>query len=427
MSKSGTRDSKHVKQILAAVIGNALEWYDFIVFGFFSTILAPLFFPSHDEHASLMLVFATFGAGFFTRPLGGVILGIIADKKGRKIALQLVILLMTIAIAIISFAPTYVSIGLSAPLLMLFARLLQGFATGGEFASSTAFLVEAAPSNKRGFYGSLQMAGQCFAAMLATLVGILVTRYFTQDQITDWAWRIPFIAGLLIGPVGLFIRRHLEETRSFVDYSKKQQAKLTFLELIKANSSGVIASFFATICATIYFYIILIYMPTYGKTEMGLSLEEAFLAEASGLLFLILLTPIFGWLSDKYGRLPFLRFSSGLFLVFTYPLFYWALQDTTFLKFTALQIVLSILMSATVGVFSTALAEQFETGMRSTGMAVAYNFAVMIFGGFAPLIVTSLISTLNSPIAPAYYVMFGAAAGLMASYLLKDKYQAKTL
>jgi MHS family proline/betaine transporter-like MFS transporter len=417
-----TTDSKHIKQILAAVIGNALEWYDFIVFGFFAVVLAGLFFPSHDESASLMLVFATFGAGFLARPLGGVVLGFIADKKGRKVALQLVILLMTIAIAIISFAPTYTSIGIAGAFLILLARLLQGFATGGEFASATAYLVEAAPQGKRGFYGSLQMSGQCIAAMLATLIGIMVTKYYSQEQINDWAWRIPFIIGLLIGPVGLYIRKHLNETESFISYSQGEQSKSSLMDLIKANKAGVIASFLATISATIYFYIILIYMPTYGKKELGLSLEEAFLAEASGLVFLIALIPIFGWLSDKYGRIQFLRFSNVLFLIFTYPLFYMTLQDPTLFKFTALQIVLCIFLSGTLGVFSTVLAEQFETGSRSTGMAVAYNIAVMTFGGFAPAIVTFLITSLNTPVAPAYYVLFGASAGFLASFLLKDKH-----
>ena len=424
---ASSSDSKHIKQILAAVIGNALEWYDFIVFGFFAVVLGGLFFPSHDESASLMLVFATFGAGFLARPLGGIVLGLVADKKGRKVALQLVILLMTIAIAIISFAPTYASIGLAGAFLILLARLLQGFATGGEFASATAYLVEAAPQGKRGFYGSLQMSGQCIAAMLATLIGIAVTRHFSQDQINDWAWRLPFIIGLLIGPVGLYIRKHLNETESFVSYAKGQQQKSSLMDLIKENKAGVIASFLATVSATVYFYIILIYMPTYGKKELGLTLEEAFLAEASGLVFLIALIPIFGWLSDKYGRLKFLRFSNILFLLFTYPLFYITLQDPSLIKFTVLQIILCIFLSGTLGVFSTLLAEQFKTGSRSTGMAVAYNIAVMTFGGFAPAIVTYLITSLNTPLAPAYYVMFGASSGFLASYLLKDKHNSKKI
>ncbi len=419
---TSNNQSSHINQILAAVIGNALEWYDFIVFGFFALVLAGLFFPSHDESASLMLVFATFGAGFLARPLGGIVLGFIADKKGRKVALQLVILLMTIAIAIIAFTPTYTSIGLAGAVLILSARLLQGFATGGEFASATAYLVEAAPPGNRGFYGSLQMSGQCLAAMLATLIGILITKYFSQDQINNWAWRIPFIIGLLIGPVGLYIRKHLNETQSFINYSQGHQSKLSLIDLIRANKLGVISSFLATVSATIYFYIILIYMPTYGKKELGLTLEEAFTAEASGLIFLIVLIPFFGWLSDKYGRIKFLRFSNALFLLFTYPLFFMTLKDPTLLKFTVLQIILCIFLSGTLGVFSTTLAEQFETGSRSTGMAIAYNIAVMTFGGFAPAIVTFLITKLNTPVAPAYYVLFGASAGFLASYLLKDKH-----
>ncbi len=231
----------------------------------------------------------------------------------------------------------------------------------------------------------------------------------------------------MIGPVGLYVRRHLDETESFINYSKIEQPKSSLMDLIRENKAGVIASFLATVSATIYFYILLIYMPTYAKKELGLTLEEAFLAEASGLIFLIALVPFFGWLSDKYGRMKFIRFSNILFLIFTYPLFSLTLQEPTLFKFTALQIILCIFLSGTLGVFSTALAEQFKTGTRSTGMAVGYNIAVMTFGGFAPAIVTFLITKFNSPIAPAYYVMFGASAGLLASFLLKDKYMYKNI
>ena len=158
-------------QIAAAVIGNALEWYDFVVYGFLTVIISRLFFPAESEYASLLLTMATFGVGFFMRPVGGIVIGMYADRKGRKAALQLIIGLMTLSMAIIAFAPTYAAIGIAAPLLMVFARLLQGFATGGEFASATSFLVEMAPPGKRGFYGSLQMVGQSLAALSGAIAG----------------------------------------------------------------------------------------------------------------------------------------------------------------------------------------------------------------------------------------------------------------
>jgi MFS transporter, MHS family, proline/betaine transporter len=198
----------HKRQILAAVIGNALEWYDFVVYGFLTVIISRLFFPSDSEYASLLMAMATFGVGFFMRPVGGILIGLYADRRGRKAALQLIILLMTISIAMIAFAPTYAAIGAAAPILIVLARLLQGMATGGEFASATSFLVESAPPDRRGFYGSLQMVGQSVAALAGATAGMLITQGLTPEQIDSWGWRLPFLFGLLIGPVGLWIRRH---------------------------------------------------------------------------------------------------------------------------------------------------------------------------------------------------------------------------
>jgi MFS transporter, MHS family, proline/betaine transporter len=210
-------------QVAAAVIGNALEWYDFIIFGFLTVVISKLFFPTDSQYTSLMLTTATFGAGFLMRPIGGIFLGIYADRKGRKAALQLIIGLMTIAIAIITFAPTYAAIGVAAPLSILIARLLQGLATGGEWGCSTAFLIESAPADQRGFYGSWQMTGQGLALLAGALVSFFVTRIFTPEAFESWGWRIPFLLGLFIGPVGIFIRRHLNETDAFLELRPDKQ------------------------------------------------------------------------------------------------------------------------------------------------------------------------------------------------------------
>ena len=186
-------------QIVAAVIGNALEWYDFIVFGFFTVIIARLFFPAESQYASLLLTTATFGVGFFMRPVGGVLLGIYADRRGRKASLLLIIGLMTLAIAMIGLAPTYAAIGVAAPVLIVIARLLQGFSAGGEFASSAAFLIESAPAQGRGFYGSWQMVGQGLAVLTGALLGALITRALSPEAIESWGWRVPFLFGLVIG------------------------------------------------------------------------------------------------------------------------------------------------------------------------------------------------------------------------------------
>ena len=415
------------KQIIAAVIGNALEWYDFVVYGFLTVIISRLFFPAQNELTSLLLTMATFGVGFFMRPVGGIVIGMVADRKGRKVALQLIIFLMTLAIAMIAFAPTYAAIGAAAPLLIVLARLLQGFATGGEFASATSFLVESAPANRRGFYGSLQMVGQSVAALAGAISGMLITQNLTVQQIDDWGWRLPFIFGFLIGPVGLYIRRHLEETEAFVEVRDAGLKKLSLLTILRTHTRGVLASFGLVLSGTIMYYVVLIYMPTYAKTQLHIPLTDAFIAQVAALLCLATLTPMFGVLSDRIGRRPVMMAASIAYFVLPYPLFAWLQADPGLFRLAVMQIILCSAVAIGFGAISTALAEQFPARVRSTGLAMAYNIAVMLFGGFAQLIVTWLIGVTGTPLAPAFYVMFGAVAGMGASLLLVERYREEIL
>ena len=416
-----------LRQIVAAVIGNALEWYDFIVYGFLTVIISRLFFPTDSEYASLLLTMVTFGVGFFMRPIGGVLIGMYADKKGRKAALQLIIFLMTISIAMIAFAPTYAAIGVAAPIIILLARLLQGMATGGEFASATAFLVESAPAGRRGFFGSLQMVGQSLAALAGALVGMLITQGLTPEQVDSWGWRIPFLFGLLIGPVGLYIRRYLDETEAFIEASQSEVERVGLISLLRQHTRSVLASFGLVVAGTIMYYVVLIYMPTYAKTQLKIPLADAFGAQVAGLLCLTIAIPFFGVLSDRIGRKPVLFAAMLCYFVLPYPLFAWLQAEPTVLRLTMMQIVLCMTVAIASGPISTALAEQFPVHTRSTGLALAYNFAVMLFGGFAQLIVTWLIRVTGTPLAPAFYVMFGAVVGTAGVMLMLDHYKEEKL
>lgn len=414
-------------QIAAAVIGNALEWYDFVVYGFLTVIISRLFFPAESEYASLLLTMATFGVGFFMRPVGGILIGLYADRKGRKAALQLIIGLMTLSMAIIAFAPPYAAIGIAAPLLMVFARLLQGFATGGEFASATSFLVEMAPPGRRGFYGSLQMVGQSLAALSGAIAGALVTRGLAPEQIDSWGWRLPFIFGLLIGPVGIYIRKYLDETDAFLESRKAATGSGADKFSLIRNARSIAVSFGLVICGTISFYVVLVYMPTFAKTQLGIPLADAFVAQVIGLICLTLVTPLSGTLSDSIGRKPILMAAAIAYFVLLYPLFDWVHSAPSLMRLTLMQAVLCSMVGVYFGAISTALAEQFPTRVRSTGLAIGYNFAVMLFGGFAQFIVTWLIRETGSPIAPAYYVMFGAVVGFVASLFVVDRYREQHL
>jgi len=408
-------------QVAAAVVGNALEWYDFIVFGFFAVIIGRLFFPADSQYASLLLTTATFGVGFFMRPVGGVVLGVYADRRGRKAALLLIIALMTLAIAMIGFAPTYAAIGIAAPLLVVLARLLQGFSAGGEFASATSFLIESAPAKSRGFYGSWQMVGQGLAVLTGALLGAFLTRILAPDALDSWGWRVPFLFGLVIGPLGLYIRRRLDETSAFLETRRGSQTRPALRAAFALHVRGVLATFGIIVSATISFYVILLYMPTFARIQLHLTLDEAFTAQAISLACLVVLTPLFGALSDRIGRKPIMIGALVLYLGLTYPLFSWMHDRPSFGSLIITQVTLCSLLGVFYGPMSTALAEQFPAQVRSTGLGTAYNLAVMVFGGFAPFFVTWLIGVTGTPVAAAFYVMFGAAAGLLAAVFLNER------
>ena len=247
--------SQRRRAIIATVIGNGLEWFDFTVYSFFAVIIAKLFFPTGNELSSLLLAVATFGVGFFMRPVGGIILGVYADRVGRKAALTLTILLMALGTAIIGLAPTYQSIGLWAPALIVLARLIQGFSAGGEVGGATAFLIEHAPDAERGAYASWQQASQGISFMLGAAMGALVTNGLDQAQIDAWGWRIPFLFGLLIGPVGMYIRSHLEEPPEFeARQAERRASKVKFSPLsqvLRDHPREVLAGLGVTILWTV--------------------------------------------------------------------------------------------------------------------------------------------------------------------------------
>jgi MFS family permease len=415
-----SRPTPKTLQIAAAVIGNALEWYDFMVFGFLTIVISRLFFPADTQYASLLLSTATFGVAYFMRPVGGILLGIYADRKGRKAALMLIIGLMTAAIAMIAFAPTYAAIGVVAPLIIVLARLLQGFATGGEFASATAFLIEKAPAHRRGFYGSWQSVGNGLAVLAGALMGALVTRSLAPDALESWGWRVPFLFGLIIGPVGLYLRRHVDETEAFLEARAAPKEKHDLGRALAAHLKEAMVCVGMVAHGSIAFNLILVYMPTYASTQLHLPLSEALIAQSIGLTCLILLVPLFGALSDRIGRKPIIIGTTVLYLGLAYPLFSWIHATPSLGNLMILQVVLCSLLGAFYGPFSTALAEQFPVRMRATGLGIPYNLANLVFGGFAPFVVTWLIVATGSPIAPAFYVMFGGVIGLVAAFFLVD-------
>ncbi|RVU51034.1 MFS transporter [Pseudomonas syringae] len=416
-----TSKTSRMRQVVAAVIGNALEWYDFIVYGFLSSIIASQFFPAADEFTSLLMALATFGVGFFMRPIGGVLLGIYADRKGRKAAMQLIITMMSVAIALITFAPNYAAIGIGAPLLIVVARMLQGFATGGEYASATAFLVESAPAERKGLYGSWQLVGQCLAVFAGAGMVALVTHFLGSDRLQEWGWRIPFAVGLLIGPVGLWIRKYMDEPEEFLAARDRQKGpKPGLRQVISEHRRGILICLGLTSVGTVAFYVVLVNMPSFAHKQLGLPLDQVLGVQMLAVALMAAVIPLAGSLSDRFGRRTVLLGFTLLFTLMVYPLFAWVAAAPSIERLLIMQLMLCGAIGGIFGPSPTTLAEQFPIEVRSTGVAVGYNMAAMLFGGFAPLIATWLTKVLGTPVAPAFYVLGASAIALVAILCMSE-------
>ncbi|MGA7781981.1 MAG: MFS transporter [Paraburkholderia sp.] len=402
--------------VVAASIGNALEWFDLVVYGFFAVLIAKLFFPAGDDTVSLLLTLGTFGVSFFMRPLGAIVLGAYADRAGRKAALTLSIVLMMAGTLVIAILPTYRTIGLAAPLILVAARLMQGFSAGGEFGSATAFLAEHVPG-RRGFFASWQIASQGLTTLLAASFGVLLTSELTAGQLAAWGWRVPFVFGLLIGPAAWYIRTRLDETPEFL------AAKTTATPLrdtFASQKTRLLIAIGAVVLGTVSTYLVL-FMPTYGVKQLGLAPSVTFAAIALTGAIQLLFSPLVGHLSDQLGRTRIMLVSAALLLVLIYPAFAFLVAHPNVGTLIAVQVVLGFLMTGYFGALPGLLSEIFPVQTRTTGMSLSYNIAVTLFGGFGPFIITWLISATGSKLAPSFYMMFAAAVSLAALFAARRK------
>ena len=391
------------RAIAAATIGNVMEWYDFGVFGFLAGSLALNFFPRDDPRTSLLNTFLIFGVGLVFRPLGGIVIGRMGDRRGRKPALVLTILMMAAGTVMIGLLPTYSAIGVMAPVGLLLARLLQGFSTGGEWGGATAFMAEWSVEGRRGLYTSLQQMSVAGGSLLGVGLAALLTSWIGAEAINDWGWRIPFLLGGLFGPIGLWLRRRVDETPPFREVLAEGDAA-------EASTVGHAARAFGfTVLWTVSFYVFLTYMPTYTRTQLHLTAAQALWASTASLLALMVLVPLMGALSDRIGRKVLLLSSCALCSVLPIPAFYVLTRGYGFASVVWVQIVFALAISLFSGPGPAAIAEMFPTRGRSTWMSSSYALAVAIFGGFAPFISQWLIDVTGSRMAPTAYVMAAAA------------------
>ena len=417
MTGAVTRQSSR-QAVSAAVIGNVLEWYDFAVYGFMAGIIGKNFFPSGDEVSQLLAAFAVFGVGFLARPLGGIVIGRIGDTSGRKTALVLTIMLMAAGTVLIGITPTYATVGVAGPFLILLARLMQGFSAGGEWGGSTAFIVEWADEGERGFLGSFQQCSVSAGLLLGSGVAALITTLLDPATMEAWGWRVPFLLGALIGPVGMYMRRNIDETPA---YERAMRLPAPTPRHDDVAPFWLAARAFGfTVLWTVAFYIFLNYMPTFLKTYAKLSSAEALWSNTIGLLVLVIAIPLMGRLSDRVGRKPLLLACCVCFIVLPYPVFALYLSAPPLGTIIAIQIVFGAIIAMFSGAGPAAIAEIFPTRSRSTWMTTGYALSVAIFGGFAPYIATWLIATTGSPISPVYYVVAAAVVSTIVIARLKE-------
>jgi MFS transporter, MHS family, citrate/tricarballylate:H+ symporter len=409
------------RHVAAVIAGNALEFYDFVTYAFFSIQIGHAFFPSQSAYGSLMLSLATFGAGFLTRPLGAFVIGNYADRVGRRPAMMLCFILMGCAIVGMAVIPTYATIGLAAPILAIIARMTQGFSLGGEIGSNTAYLAEAAAPEHRGLVVSWQGVSQTIAVTSGGLVGLAVTAWLPAASVDAYGWRIAFLLGAITVPFGLWLRSSLPETLHTPEDTGATDALAAQPRSVQARRHwrifilglGYLAS--GTIGTYIFTYIV-----TYAQSAMHLSARVGFIAETGGNLLSIPVILWAGWLSDRYGRKPLNVFGNLAFLVLIYPIFAWIAATRTEFTFISGMIVLSVMASITGGSFYASLAESLPKSIRVSGFGITYSVAIAAFGGTTQLVVTWLIHVTGNPVAPAWYLTGAAAIGQVALMLFPE-------
>jgi MFS transporter, MHS family, proline/betaine transporter len=409
-----SRGRNVTKLVIATSLGNALEWFDISVYAYFAVYLSKAFFPANDPTNSLLLTFGTFGLTFLARPIGGVLLGTYADRYGRKASLLLSIAMMTFGTLAVACMPTFDKIGVLAPLLVIVARLVQGFSAGGEFGSSTAFLVEHMPG-RRGFVASFQFASQGISSLLGSGFGVLLSSTLTETELQTWGWRIPFLFGVLIGPIGLYIRNNIEDATEPPAAKHDTPVRNVFME----QKFPVLLAVGAIATATAVNYLI-IYMPTYVVKTLNLPPTIGYVAAFAAAIAAITLNPVAGAISDRVGRTPYMITMAVLLLFAVFPLYLLLASKPSGMIIVLAVLLLGSLKALYLGAVAALMSEMFPAGTRATGLGLSYNIGVTVFGGMGPATVTWLGTfALIGDLAPGYYLTAVCLFSLWALFMIR--------
>lgn len=417
---SGAEPAAVRQAVRGAAIGNTVEWFDFAIYGFLATYIADKFFPSGDETAALLSTFAVFAAAFFMRPLGGFFFGPLGDRIGRQRVLAIVILLMSASTLAIGLVPSYDSIGVLAPILLLVLRCLQGFSAGGEYGSGACFLAEYAPNRHRGFVVSFLVWSVVVGFLAGAITVTALETWLSEDAMNSYGWRIPFMIAGLLGAVGLYIRLKLGDTPEFRSLRESGEVSQSPLrEAVTTSWRPILQIIGLVVIHNVGFYTVYTFLPSYFTETLNFSKVDAFWSITVASLVGIVLIPPLGALSDRIGRKPLLIAGAVAFAVFAYPLFL-LLNTGSLAAAIAAHAALAAIESVFVSASLAAGAELFATRVRSSGYSIGYNVSVAVFGGTAPYVATWLVSRTGNDIAPAYYLIAAAIVSLLTVLTMRE-------
>lgn len=417
---------KQRRAVVAGAVGNTVEWVDWAVYSAFAPIFATQFFPKGDKTADLLATLAVFAVGFVMRPVGAAVLGAFADRRGRKAGMTLTISMMAAAALVVAVCPPYSAVGVVAPAVLLIARLVQGFSAGGEFGTSSAFLIESASPGRRAFIGSWQQVSVGAGTLIASLMGTLLTSTLSDGALSAWGWRAAFAVGGLLGLVGLWLRTAVEETDAFTELAESRDgdARPTPLrDMVTRHPRAALRVIGITIAGTLLYYIWVSYMPGYAHSAEGVPLNRAFLANTLAIVAFLLMLPFGGMLSDRFGRKPTMTAFAAGFLVLSWPLF--QLVGNGFWSLLVVELVGMFFLVGYSANCAVVMAEQFPAEVRTTGIGLPYALAVAVFGGTAPY-VTTWMATHGYREKVWVYTAIAAAIGVVV-YLTMPETKGKEI
>ncbi|TNV20033.1 glycine betaine/L-proline transporter ProP [Buttiauxella sp. B2] len=421
-------DSRLKKAITAASLGNAMEWFDFGVYGFVAYALGKVFFPDASPSVQMIAALGTFSVPFLIRPLGGLFFGMLGDKYGRQKILSITIIIMSLSTFCIGLIPSYATIGIWAPILLLLAKMAQGFSVGGEYTGASIFVAEYSPDRKRGFMGSWLDFGSIAGFVCGAGIVVLITAIVGEDNFLEWGWRLPFFLALPLGIIGLYLRHALEETPAFQQHIEKLEQgdkegltegpKISFKEIATKHWRSLLTCIGIVISTNVTYYMLLTYMPSYLSHNLHYSEEHGVLIIIAIMIGMLFVQPVIGLLSDRYGRRPFIIFGSVALLLLAIPAFILINSNVLALIFAGL-LILAVILNSYTGVMASTLPAMFPTHIRYSALASAFNISVLV-AGITPTLAAWLVETTENLMMPAYYLMVVAAIGLVTGLTMKE-------